>query len=59
MVIKQRRINTTEINEKKRIDMEIVSILPNGKLRIDFSESLHNLIDFEKYGMNKTYWKEI
>ena len=45
--------------KKKRIDMEIVSILPNGKLRIDFSESLHNLIDFEKYGMNKTYWKEI
>ena len=39
--------------------MEITKIKPNGEVRVEFSERLHSIEDFERYGMNKTYWEQI
>ena len=49
----------TEIVDSKPIEMEISQIKPDGEVRVEFSERLHSFQDFERYGMNKTYWKDV
>lgn len=39
--------------------MEIVRIKPNGRMDIDFSETLHPYDYFEKQGLNRTFWMAI
>ena len=39
--------------------MEIVKISPAGIMDIDFSETLHSFGDFERFGLNRTFWAEI
>lgn len=39
--------------------MEIVSIKPNGRMEIDFSEKLKSFEYFEQFGLNRTFWAEI
>lgn len=39
--------------------MEIVRIRSNGRMEIDFSETLHSFEYFEKFGLNRTFWAEI
>lgn len=39
--------------------MEIVRIRPNGRMEIDFSETLHAFDYFERMGLNRTYWAGI
>ena len=39
--------------------MEIEKIESNGRMHIEFSETLNSFEDFERFGMNSTFWRAI
>ena len=55
----RRERNSNKGKEFRRIDAEIVKISSAGVMDIEFSEPLHSFEHFEKFGLNRTYWRQI